>query len=179
MAKLKGMKKLNKAILSEVQRFGIKKVDCEPEFSYAWKDEKIGYKVVVDETDNYFDEFVNDRFDFPVEYDFIISILHEVGHRKTGDDIQGDLYDFCLAEKERLFDLIALEADEEKIKKYYFQYFNLPDEIMATQWAVNYMKKHPRITKKMMKNMGDAIQDFYKINNVIDDEDLKEIAGVI
>ena len=62
---------------------------------------------------------------------------------------------------------------EEECKKLEWQYFNLPDEIMATQWAVNYAKKHPRIVNKIWKQMQNALVEFYKAN--LDKIDLEEM----
>jgi hypothetical protein len=44
----------------------------------------------------------------------------------------------------------------------------LPDEIMATQWAVAYAKKHPKIVEKMWAEMAVALMDFYRVNGVLD-----------
>lgn len=175
MAKLKGLKKLNKAITAEVATFGIKKAVCETEFAYYFSDNHIGYKAVVDISDEIFDAFVEERFEYHVEQDFPISLLHEIGHRETGDDIDGGLYEWCLAEKERINKRIAEAEDEETLKHFYFQYFNLPDEIMATQWAVNFAKRHPKKIKKMWKNIEKAFHAFYNANNL----EAEEIADVI
>jgi hypothetical protein len=45
-----------------------------------------------------------------------------------------------------------------------YQYFNLPDEIMATQWAVNYAKKYPTRVQRMWEDIQDALTEFYKAN---------------
>lgn len=58
------------------------------------------------------------------------------------------------------------DADEIRSKELEWEYFNLPDEIMATQWAVNWIKEHPKKTKKMYKACIKALIDFYETNNV-------------
>ena len=62
-----------------------------------------------------------------------------------------------------------LTATGAESKALEWQYFNLPDEIMATQWAVNYAKEHPKKIKKMWKKAQSALLDFYKKNGVLDD----------
>lgn len=170
MSKLKGMKKLNKAITAEVKPFGIKKAVCDLEFAYYFDKNKISYKAVVDEIDDLFDAFVEERFNYSIEYDFPLSLLHEIGHKMTNEDIDGCVYDWCLSEKERINKALAKTEDEEEIKILHFQYFNLPDEIMATQWAVNYAKRHPQQIKKMWKNIHNAFTQFYVKNQVEMDE---------
>lgn len=170
MAKIKGIKKLNKAISKPLKdRFGISKAVCTNEYSYIFEDESITFKLTEGTIeDKWFAEFINERFGYEVKYPFIISLLHEVGHHKANDEIDGAIYDFCMAEKERISAEMQ-DADANKSKALEWQYFNLPDEIMATQWAVAYAKKHPRIVEKMWAEMAVALMEFYRVNGVFDD----------
>jgi hypothetical protein len=169
MAKVKGIKKLNKAISAPlVKRFGISKAVCSSEYSYIFEDESITFKLTEGTTeDEWFAEFIKERFGYEVKYPFVISLLHEVGHHKANDDIDGMVYDFCMAEKERI-NAEMQDADADRSKALEWQYFNLPDEIMATQWAVAYAKKHPKIVEKMWAEMAVALMDFYRVNGVLD-----------
>ena len=118
--------------------------------------------------DIWFTEFIKERFNYDVRYPFVMSLLHEVGHHKNNDDVVGEVYDFCLAEKERIMYETMATDDEETAKALTWQYFNLPDEIMATAWAVNYARKHPKKIKKKWKKMRSALLDFYEKNNFKD-----------
>jgi hypothetical protein len=174
MAKVKGIKKLNKAISAPlVKRFGISKAVCSSEYSYIFEDESITFKLTEGTTeDEWFAEFIKERFGYEVKYPFVISLLHEVGHHKANDDIDGMVYDFCMAEKERI-NAEMQDADADRSKALEWQYFNLPDEIMATQWAVNYAKKHPKKIQNMWERMRANILAFYAENGLADDtEDL-------
>jgi hypothetical protein len=174
MAKVKGIKKLNKAISAPlVKRFGISKAVCSSEYSYIFEDESITFKLTEGTTeDEWFAEFIKERFGYEVKYPFVISLLHEVGHHKANDDIDGMVYDFCMAEKERI-NAEMQDADADRSKALEWQYFNLPDEIMATQWAVNYAKKHPKKIQNMWERMKANILAFYAENGLADDtEDL-------
>ena len=169
MAKVKGAKVLNKVISDELAVFGIKKAVCTNEYSYLYDKEMVTYKLTEGTTEDlWFTEFIKDRFGYEVRYPFIISLLHEVGHHKANDDIVGEVYDFCMSEKARIQEemLTATGAESKALE---WQYFNLPDEIMATQWAVNYAKEHPKKIKKMWKKAQSALLDFYKKNGVLDD----------
>ena len=164
MAKVKGAKVLNKAISKELSAFGIKKAVCTDEYSYLFDKKMVTYKLTEGTVeDKWFTEFIESRFGYEVRYPFIISLLHEVGHHKANDNIVGDIYEFCMAEKERI-SAEMINADDEEQKALEWEYFNLPDEIMATQWAVDYVRKHPKKVKKMWKKSQKALLDFYKKN---------------
>ena len=169
MTKLKGLNELNKAISAEVKPFGISEAFCETEYSYYFDTEKVGFSLVEGEADMIFNEFIEDRFDYTVKNQFIISLLHEIGHHKANDDIDGEVYDFCLKEKERISEAMAEATTIAERRKLHFQYFNLPDEIMATAWAVGYAKKHPKKIKKMWENCEKALHKFYEVNEVTGD----------
>ena len=164
MAKVKGAKVLNKAITKELSAFGIKKAVCTNEYSYVFDKEMVTYKLTEGTAEDiWFTEFIKERFGYEVRYPFIMSLLHEVGHHKANDDICGEVYDFCMAEKKRINDEMET-ANVEQSKILEWQYFNLPDEIMATKWAVDYAIAHPKKIKKMWKKSKKALMDFYKKN---------------
>lgn len=162
--KLKGVKKLNKAMTEIFSGFGISKMILGQSYAYYFQSEKIMYKLTEnDAEDAWFKEFIFERFGYEVEYPFIISVLHEIGHHKANDEIYGDIQDFCLAEKSRISkEMETANARESKIIEW--QYFNLPDEIMATQWAVNYAQTHPKKIKSMWKRCEFALKEFYEKN---------------
>jgi hypothetical protein len=62
------------------------------------------------------------------------------------------------------------DADSEQSKALEWQYFNLPDEIMATQWAVNYAKEHPRKIKKMIERLRVSLMEFYMANGLTEED---------
>jgi hypothetical protein len=172
MAKIKGVRKLNNRVSKTLAPFGISRARVGKEYVYKFTDETIGFKITENTLeDKWFMEFVKDRFGYKVRYPFIFSLLHEVGHHKANDEIEGGIYEFCIAEKKRIDKALANEnLSEKKAKKIEWQYFNLPDEIMATQWAVNYCRKHPQKIKEMWKECQAAFYEFYKANGIADDE---------
>ena len=167
--KLKGKNKLNKAISAELKPFGISKAELSDEYSYCFEDESIAFKITENGMEDiFFNDFIKERFDYVCAFPFVLSLLHEVGHHKANDEIEGAIYDFCIAEKERINIAINESSDIEEIKVFEYQYFNLPDEIMATQWAVNYAKTHPKKIAEMWAKMKKALFEFYKANGVFD-----------
>lgn len=167
--KIKGKKKLNKAISAQLAPFGIAKAVCSDEYSYLFDKEKVTFKLTEGTTEDlWFAEFIKERFDYEVRYPFVISLLHEVGHHKANNEIEGTIYDFCMAEKARI-SVEMEEADADRSKVLEWEYFCLPDEIMATQWAVNWAKTHPKQIEIMWSKMQSALMEFYKKNGVLDD----------
>lgn len=168
MAKIKKMKMLNKAVSAELKPFGISKAVCTDTYAYFADEGSVCFKLTEGTTeDKWFCEFIEERFDYTIENAFILSLLHEVGHHLANDEIDGAIYEFCTAEKDRISAEMATAktADEQKILEW--QYFNLPDEIMATQWAVNYAKANPKAIKKMWKRIKKALFKFYDANGVL------------
>ena len=165
--RIKGKKKLNKAITKEVAPFGISSATLSDEYAYYYTDESMTFKLTQSVEDEWFNEFIKERFGYECEYSFVLSLLHEIGHHKANNEIDGAILDFCNAEKDRInSEMILADADKSKVLEW--QYFNLPDEIMATQWAVNYAKKHPRKIKKMWERMKADIMEFYLANGLED-----------
>ena len=168
---VKGYKKLNKTVSLQLKPFGISKAICTDEYSYLFEKEMVTFKLTEDEIeDKWFIEFVKERFNYNVKYPFIFSLLHEVGHHKTFDDICDSIYDFCDTEKERINSEMQT-ASMRKSKKLEWQYFSLPDEILATNWAVHFCKKHPKTVEKMWKEIVKALQEFYLINGLYESEE--------
>ena len=163
---LKARKKMNKAVSAELVPFGIRKAKYTGEYSYSFKKNRVDYKVTNTAIeDKWFDEFVKERFRYDVFSDFIISILHEIGHAKANENITDDIYEFCMAEKARIGVEMMVAETEEEGRALSFQYFNLPDEIMATQWAVNYAENHENELKEMDERIQPYFKKYLKVTN--------------
>lgn len=162
--KLKGVGKLNEGIKAAFKGFGIKKMILGQSYAYYYYSKKVMFKLTENEyEDEWFKEFIFERFGYEVEHPFILSILHEIGHHKANEEITGAISDFCNAEKARISKEME-SANERESKILEWQYFNLPDEIMATQWAVSYAQTHPKKIKKMWKRCEETLVEFYAKN---------------
>ena len=168
MAKVKGTKKLNKVIKKQLAPFGIKKVFMDTEWAYYFDEEKISYAPIMidDEQGKAFLNFIERRFGYTTEMPFMLFLLHEVGHHIANDNIVDDIAEFCEAEKERIEKELQETFREDEVMALNDEYFNLPDEIMATQWAVTYMREHPRKVAKMWNEIADRMKKFYDKNEV-------------
>lgn len=170
MAKLKGVKKLNKAIKKALAPLGVEKVKLYTEWQYDFETDTLYYSLTDSIVDIWFNEYIRDTFHYIVnntgEDTFIISVLHEVGHRETIDFISDKTYNKCLKEKEKIFKAIENAETETEAKKIEYKYFSLTDEHQATKWAVDYAKHHRKKIKKMQKAVAEAVTKFYEKNNL-------------
>ena len=108
MSKLKGIKKLNKVVSAQLKPFGIASAFLGTEYSYFFDSEKVEFQITENDfADQHFIDFIKERFNYDVEYSFIISLLHEVGHHLNNDDIVDSIEDFCQDEKERISEEMA------------------------------------------------------------------------
>jgi hypothetical protein len=166
MAKVKGIKKLNKT-MTEIFKISDEdiKIKLSDTYAYLFEKEVVTFTIKESFEDLWFNEFVKERFDYKVKYPFVLSILHELGHHFNNDEIEGGIYDFCIAEKERIHNEI-FNGDEDRSKELEWQYFNLPDEIMATAWAVEWAKHHKKRVKEMNDKAMQALKEFYEKNGV-------------
>ena len=170
MAKVKGIKKLNSSLTKVFKPFGIKKVWCGKEYEYNRVEQTIQFKLTEDALeDMWFQEFIYENFKYDIEYPFIISMLHEVGHHKTDDDIDFKVYKQCLKTKERIDFEMEKAKDIQECKKLEWEYFGIPEEFLATQWAVQYAKHHPKKIKQMWSKCYKALYRFYKINGIFEE----------
>lgn len=164
MSKVKGVKKLNKVVSAQLKPFGISKARLGKEYSYIFSNDSVTFTIKEDLGDELFKEFVLERFNYTIDNNFIFSLLHEVGHHKTDDDINQRVYDFCMKEKELIDKEMQSAETREDARRIEWKYFNLPDEILATAWAVNYARKHPKKCAKMWRKCEKALHRFYAKN---------------
>lgn len=166
MARLKGIKELNEVISAQLKPFGIESASLGAEFCYNNIEETVDYALTETVVDEWFNEFVADTFGYIVEYTFIISLLHEIGHYYTYDNLSDKMYYKTRKQKNKIEKRLQKIKNEEEEKELHFKYFGLYDEIIATQWAVDFAKKHPKKIRKMWRKIYPAIIEFYTINGI-------------
>ena len=164
---MKGLKKLNKAMKTAFEQFGIDRFVMNGDWAYYPENNKITYSLVENKVEDiWFNEFVKKRFGYKVKNTFIITVLHEIGHKMTLEEIyESDVvYEFCMREKQRIDNEMENVKNMKQAKKLEFDYFSLPDEIIATEWAVNYAKEHEEELAETWKAVKEALFDFYAKN---------------
>ena len=105
------------------------------------------------------EDFLNSvlRLEPEVEADvFLWSLLHEVGHHETYDEISDEENDYCDDTKKKI------EEGELPNELYY----DMIDERLATEWAVEYANTHKEELKAFWEKLQPAIMDFYRLNKV-------------
>lgn len=168
MSKLKGRKKLNKVVSAQIANFGVK-AKLSDTYTYIFSKNLVTYRLQENTIeDKLFNQFIFDRFGYEVKNTFMISLLHEVGHHLANDEIEGMIFNFCMDEKDRIEKAMKNATTENEIKELEYQYFALPDEIMATQWAVNFARNNKLECDVMWENIKTALFKFYKKNGLTD-----------
>lgn len=167
MAKVKGIKKLNKALKKAFKPFGDINMRLAADYGYYPTDDTIEYRLTEGHIEDiWFNQFVKERFGYKVKNTFMFSILHEIGHYYTIKEIRDCdiMFFFCEDEKYRIQTEMNTAKNERQCKKLEWQYFNLPDEIAATAWAVNYARENAEEVEAIWQNVLKAIHKFYAKN---------------
>lgn len=99
-------------------------------------------------TDLYFKNFVNKLNPECSKINpFLLSLLHEIGHIETYTDEMSD-------EKDAIYALLEMKYDgeeeisDERLEEYCDLYFNIPLEINATWWGIDYALSHLDLMQK-------------------------------
>lgn len=88
--------------------------------------------------------------------EFSWAILHEVGHCETWHKMNKRTINKCRHIKRK----ISRRSIDERI------YYNLTDERIATEWAIDYIEKNHDLVKKFDDEVLKLIKDFYLKNNL-------------
>lgn len=161
MMALKGMDRINDIINEFLEPF---ELTAEPgtDFDYYFLEDKIHYALVVGDTSSkLFMEDAEARFPDAHADVFLWSLLHEVGHSETLDDLEDGVEELCMEIKSGLNEHMDWSSTtRHKI------YFACPDEMAATDWAGEYIMSHADELSIFWSKLQAAIQDFYKLNEV-------------
>ena len=84
--------------------------------------------------------------------EFLWSFFHELGHIETIDDLTNAEYTFSQEAKGKN------PTDEE--------YYELPDEFAATDWAAHYMRSNTEQIQILWAEIKNAIMNIYKLNKI-------------
>lgn len=122
-----------RSIKAHGMQYSVEPMDEDEEIVFinvpAWK--TVDYKN--DEAGKYFRQDFTNRCPLAKGFsDVTISVLHEIGHRMTEDLIPADYN----REKAEILCGIFAESLEEANKNY----FKLPDETLATNWAIEWLQ---------------------------------------
>ena len=99
---------------------------------------------------------------------FLAALFHEVGHCMSEVMLTNEEELYSIDRRNQIaINLRALSAeDKEKERQYYYEYFALPEEALATNWAITYINTHQQKISAFWQKLQAAIMEFYKINNI-------------
>lgn len=84
--------------------------------------------------DELIQNFIQERFGIIID-PFLIGVLHEVGHLMTYEEELNE-------QRIIMYALLAYTYDETQYEQYSKAYFEIPAELAATTWAVEYYKNN-------------------------------------
>lgn len=173
--KLHGIKKMNKQI-SKVfcQATGVYiPMFFNTDFYYLPDSHKIEYTLLISEKADFnFTQFFKKQFNLIINNNielFCMSVLHEIGHYMTYDNIGDDDYFLSKQEQEIINQQIEENPDNNDI---YSQYFYLPIEILANTWAADFVLNNPIKFHILVTEVSNILKKFYKKNLDITEENV-------
>ena len=156
---MKGKRKFRNVIAKVLENFDVRVVLGE-DFSYDPETHTVYFTPFTCSVDEFHRQWISDFLDFTVtkrNY-FLFSLLHEVGHHYTMESLTDEDLEYETLCRQ------ALKFSDESDNRKNEAYFRLPSEIIATQWAIYFMKDYPRWCKKMTKRIYKALDKFGNIN---------------
>ena len=152
--RLKGIDKINKYIEGYINKWDLY-AHIDTDFMYDPTEDTVYWTLVVSEKhDRAFQEFF-ESLGCDIKTDvFVYSIFHEIGHSQTLEKISDEDYNYSHDRK----------ADPNITDE---EYFRLPDEIIASKWAVDYINNNIDEVRDFWNGLKPLIMKFYQRNHVI------------
>lgn len=152
--RLRGIAEINKYIESYVSKWDLY-ASIDTDFAYDPTIDTIFWTVLVsEENDKAFQDFF-EKLGCDVKTDvFVYSIFHEIGHSQTIDLVSDEDYNYSQDRK----------ADPDITND---EYFNLPDEIIASEWAVDYINNNIDEVENFWNGLIPLLMKFYKRNHIL------------
>ena len=158
---LKGINEINVLINEFLEPFDLT-AELGTDFDYCFLENKIHYALVVgDISSKLFIENAEVRFPEAHADIFLWSLLHEIGHSETLDDLEDGVEELCMEIKRGIN-----EHTDWSIEHRHMIYFNCPDEYAATDWAGEYIITHNNELTIFWNKLQKAINNFYELNGV-------------
>lgn len=124
---------------------------CGIDFGYYYAENVIEYALIVPKNfDDSFTAFLN-RYDITAPI-FIWSLFHEIGHAETEDFFEAEAINEFANYKNNLDPYNDRDVME---------YYNCPDELLATNWAYLYIKDNYDEVMHFWNEVSKMINDIY------------------
>ena len=109
--------------------------------------------------------FENYKFNLTAENEFILSLLHELGHHYTLCYFEMNVAEKTTEIEEKMIDdlLDQFNDDWEQMRKKVNEYhFNLPHEKLATEWAIASYNANIKYMRKWSSRFNSALKHYRK-----------------
>lgn len=172
---IKGVHLLNSTITNFARSLGCTDVTfiIGTEFAYYPFDNTITYPLwQIEKADKCFIKYLRNQHYVAIDKKlnpFILSLLHEIGHYFTIEDIEEYVLLKCLKKKQREQKRISKRKcplSKKQFEKKLFKYWDLPDELNANAMALYLLKNNRKRVKQFQNELADKFELFYKINGV-------------
>lgn len=167
MKKELDVKELTSVITNFTEQFGI---TAELGADFMWiPDKEIRFAVVEAESNNeVFEQFFKDNTDTVIPV-FLWSLLHELGHQMTYDDLlEGEVK--YSRQMKKLIENLSEDESDETLNGARKIYCYLPDELAASKWAIQFAEENFDYLKEWWEEeLYPAIERFYEINDIKED----------
>ena len=91
---------------------------------------------------------------------FTMSLLHELGHLETSNEMRDDTQ-----QRDKVHDLFSRDQ-----KKGMEKYLKLHNEVIATEWAYSWFLENLAIVRAWDKSLTEIMKKFCKVNKITLDE---------
>lgn len=141
---------LERNITKFVRKFGVKRAYCTQEFAYYDNFEVITFTFTRYEDDIDLINYIEKTYEVEdlEPWYFIYSILHEIGHHMTLNQLTEEEY-----EEENIYRQLITDNEA---------YFNLKAERLANDWAINYLSEHFEDCWKLQRKCFAIIKHYLK-----------------
>lgn len=155
----KELAKLNKTIGRFVESFGCNFGGMSSDFHcYCGEDDAytVFYSILTPaDTDSRFVNMFADEFHINGVGVFTLSLLHEIGHCFTYQNLSKNDIEFSNKSKEIIDEIKDRETKDR-------EYFHLPDELIASAWASNFIKNNRKEVLHFDNLMKKELKRFYR-----------------
>jgi hypothetical protein len=158
------LNELNVIINDYVSQFDLT-AELGSDFCYYSRINTIHYALaVVDRAGENFKEFANSlkpNMQVPI---FLLSLLHEIGHHETWEVLTDEEISYSTEIKN------LIQEEQVFTKETDFIYFNLPDERIATEWALKYIEDNTREIRAFWNKIQNLIVNFYEAYGITEED---------
>ena len=144
-----------------VAQFGCE-AELGDEFLYFGSDNTITYTLIVGElSDRVWKSYIKQTFGYEMKNVFLFSLLHEIGHHHTMGQFSRKLQNAEDKKVARIEKDLSHSNCEELDTLLYLEYYDLPMEKVATEWAVNYAKNHRKKLFRFWRKLEIALHQYF------------------